>query len=323
MAQVGVQAPSNLMEMYSSPSPMMWDIASQQVNDQTLGNLINRQSAQQSQMINAAKLPYELESMGLSNETSRAQLPGVEADSLLKQDKAVLSRSTLPEQYKTTISKLAKEASENDLVQAENGVRQMMLSPDPRMRQQANQMFGQLYEIKKERDKLAIQNASASGLQRDRFAHEKQMEQMRIDAGKYVKPATMSLAVKLNTLTNPRDIDAALRQILADPNLSESDRGLMEQRLAANKPAYDNMMAQLTAGQAGKPNAAAIAGMEGFTPPQAAPAPQATPTAPAPAEAIDPLKLSPIDMQAYQWAQNNRNDPRAKEIIKRLQTKGK
>ena len=185
MAQVGVQAPANLMEMFSSPSPMLWGIASQQVNDQTLGNLINRQQAQQALDFERQEQPLKMSRMGLENRGLEADLPGRQATSTLKQNEATISSNTMPEQHKAAISKLAKETSDNDYAAFENGVHMMRANPDPRIRKQGEMLFPYLKAIAAERDKIAMQGnqrvreigATAEG--------QKALMQMQIDAGRF------------------------------------------------------------------------------------------------------------------------------------------
>ncbi len=206
MAQVGVQQPANLMEMFSSPSMMLGDIAAQQVNDQTLGNLLNRQQAQQSMAFDAQEQPFKLDQMGLANQTTREQLPGVTADSSLKQDKATLSRNTLSEQHKATFSKLAKEVSDDDLAVAENGVKQMLTSDNPQIQAHGKTLFNSLYEIRKERDKLAIQGGNSIALAKETGNQARLTEQQAADNGKYKKASKygISLSQRLDAETDPR-----------------------------------------------------------------------------------------------------------------------
>lgn len=211
MAQVGVQQPTNLMEMFSSPSLMLGDIAAQQVNDQTIGNLLNRQQAQQAMGFAAQEQPFKLDQMGLTNQTTRAQLPGVQADSSLKQDKAAISRNTRGQQERATISKLAKEVSDDDYAVFENGVHQMRASSDPEIRKHGNTLFPYLKSIAAERDKLNIQGANQLANTNASIAGQKQIEQMRIDAGKYKdKNASTDFWVSFNKLKNAKDKHAAL-----------------------------------------------------------------------------------------------------------------
>lgn len=187
MAQVGVQQPTNLMEMFSSPSLMLGDIAAQQVNDQTLGNRINRQQAQQAMEFAAQEQPFRLDEMGLKNQTTRAQLPGVQAESGLKQNALTRDTATNDSQIKAALSKLAKETSDNDYAVFENGVHQMRASSDPRIRAQGNALFPYLKAIATERDKLNIQGGNQIAAIREQGKIQNELEDKRINAGKYDK----------------------------------------------------------------------------------------------------------------------------------------
>jgi len=251
MAQVGVQAPANLMEMFGSASPMMWDIANQQVNDQTLGNLINRQSAQQAMDINSQKLPFELEQLGLANQTTRAQLPGVEADAGLKQNSFKRDTATNDDQIQATRAKLAKEVSDSDLAQAENAVKTAMVHPSAEVRKQAEDMYQHLYEIKKERDKLKEQSDNQLALEELRGKNQQGLMQQQIDAGRFKKLDKFGLSfsqrlanendpVKKLTMLNiaAQEAEQAGNGDLADGyrELGRSIEQLAKEKLAAQKP---------------------------------------------------------------------------------------
>ena len=289
MAQVGVQQPTNLMEMFSSPSMMLGDIAAQQVNDQTLGNLLNRQQAAQSMDIEKQKLPFELQQLGLQNQETQARIPGVTADSGLKQNNLKVSNATLPDQIKAKLSDLAKTVSDNDLTQAENQVKMLMTSPDPKIRASVKPLFDSLYEIRKERDKLSIQGGNAIALEKERGVQQRQLETQQYEHGKYLKPATMSIMQRINTFTKPNELDAALRQILADDGLKAEDRSRYEAKFRANIPAY-NAWASLQQNAKGAVDPSAVTGMPGVQPPTAQPAPGATPQEAQPA-APDQISL--------------------------------
>lgn len=272
MAQVGVQQPTNLMEMFSSPSMMLGDIASQQVNDQALGNLVNRQQAQQDLDIQRQKLPFELQQLGLQNQEVQARIPGVRAESGLKENSLKISNSTLDQQTKAKISELAKSVSDNDLAMAENGVKQLLVHPDPKVRAATKPLFDSLYEVRKERDKLAIQGGNAIALEKERGEQQRKLEENQYLHGKYLKPATMSIMQKVNTLTKPNEIDAALRQILSDEGLKPEERAKYEAKFKANIPAY-NDWAALQQNKPGAVNAAELGGLPAVRPPQAQPGP--------------------------------------------------
>lgn len=293
MPQVAVQQPTNLMEMFSSASPMMWDIARGQVNDQTLGNALNRAQAQQSMQFESQKQPFELAQLGLQNETARAQLPGVTANSNMLMDKAEISRNTLPQQQQSAISDLAKKVSDNDLAMAESEVHRALLSGDPQVRKQAETAWQHLNAVKMEKMKLDSQASSAANVARINAASQASLEDKRIAAGKYLKAGTMNAKLRLDSLTKPSEIDAVLRQILSDENLPEQERAKYMARFVANTKALNTENAVRTASNAGKLNTPGMLDMPGIEQPQAAPAPQPTASAPA-------LKSNYTQGQTYQ-----------------------
>lgn len=210
MAQVNTQAPANLMEMMSSASPMMWDIARNQVDQQSQGNALNMAQAQQDMAFAKQKQPFELSQLGLANDTASAQLPGVKANSSMLEDKAGLSRSTLSMQHKSALSKMAKEVSDNDLAEAENVVKTALINPrlDAQAKQQANQMWEQLSHIKE----LKLKASDALALENRRGSNQRELMQQQIDAGRFKKTdkSNISIASRIDMENDPAKKQAAL-----------------------------------------------------------------------------------------------------------------
>lgn len=206
MPQVTVPAPTNLMEMFQSPSMMMGDIAQGQLDQFRRANELNMSQAQQAQEFEKQKQPYELSKLWYDNETTRARLPGIQAQSDVLRDTADLSRATLPEQMNAKRSELLKSVSDNDMSQAETAIRQMAISRDPRVRQQGEVLMQGFKDFQREllqereRRKTALATTGAT------IAGQKELEQMRIDAGKYKKNDKygLSLSQRLDAETDPR-----------------------------------------------------------------------------------------------------------------------
>ena len=293
MPQIGVQQPTNLMEMFSSPSPMMWDIARNQVQDQTLGNALNRAQAQQSMDFEKQKQPYELRQLGLANDTTAAQLPGVQANSSLAQDKATVSRNTISEQQQKAISDIAKSIKDNDLNMAESEIQRNLLHSDPAVRKQAEQMWPLMSKIREEKMKYQMQGDAQARIASINVKSQKELEQMRIDAGKYLKANTLNAKVRLDSLVKPIEIDAALRQILSDENLSDKERAQYMARFNENAKALATENSVRTASNAGKLNVPEMTGTPGIETPAVQPVGQ-------PASAVPALKSNYSKDTVYQ-----------------------
>lgn len=224
MAQIGVQAPSNLMEMFSSPSMLLGDIAMQQVNDQRMGNEINRNQALQDMLYEQQMQPHKLEQAGLLNTTTRdnlltsalnrehtssligtsnAQMPGVIADSRKKEIDADYAAWELPNKKKEALRAAAEKTSTAELQEAERKIKQMRLSNDPAVRAQGDAMWPRLQEVSLERDKI-----EQEGKQRMREIGAQGANQMsvaRFNAENRPAPAAQpQMSDDLETRTNAR-----------------------------------------------------------------------------------------------------------------------
>jgi len=268
MPQVTVPQPTNLMEMFQSPSPMLWDIANNNVDQYRRANEANIASALQEQDFTKQKQPFELSRLGLENQSLEAQIPGQRANSSILQDKAIISRDTLDQQRKATLSDLAAKVSSNDLEEAENHIKEMMAHPDPKIRAQGKVMYGDLAEIQKEKLKQAAETARALTTAREQGNIQTRLHQMDIDAGKFSnKSWNQSIDLKIRNAKNPEEklmhIDQAYNEATS-PEAKQHYADLHEEI----KPLYDNYMATKPS-NAGKPSIEAL----GITP-------VTTPTAP-------------------------------------------
>lgn len=289
MAQVGVQQPTNLMEMFSSPSMMLGDIAAQQVNDQTLGNLVNRQSAMQDQDIARQKLPFELQQLGLQNQEIEARIPGVRADSGLKQNNLKVSDATIDQQTKAKISELAKTVSDNDLAQAENGVKQLMVHPDPKIRASAKPLFDSLYEIRKERDKLAIEGGNAIALEKERGKNQIALEKQQASDGKYLKAFNAPIDIQIRASKNPEEKAMKINQAFVEAQRSGDQVAMQHYKdlYEAHKPLYDNYMKTRPQGTQGVINVPEAGGIPAVQSPTAPTLPEQD-TSPTPQPQLGP-----------------------------------
>ena len=287
MPQVSTQAPANLMEMFGSGDPLMGDIAMGQVNQNRSINNLNSQQALQDMFIQNQKLPYELGKLSLENQGLEAQLPGHRANSSLLEDKATISRNTLDKQQDQAIADIAAKISTDHLTEAENGVKQMLTSNDPRVRAMGNQLFTQLSSVKQKKMELDSEYSRAMGVAGIQAKSHKEIEQMGIDAGKYAKAATMSLVKKIQNEGDPVKRDALIRGAIASAQQEGDQQAELyyTNLLQANIEAYNNQRAAQTAAAKGKLDIGEVAGMPGYTPPTA--------TVPGQGAASAPTQLSP------------------------------
>jgi len=132
------------------------DFFGQQQRDQQFqtaqrNNQINQEAALQDMLFQKQNQPFKLDEMRLGNEETGARIPGVRADSQIKQNNATISNKTLPDQLLAKKTELAKTISEADLASGEALIKRMLISTRPEQRKAAEQMMEQLYEIRKMR----------------------------------------------------------------------------------------------------------------------------------------------------------------------------
>lgn len=207
MAQIGVQQPTNLMEMFSSGSTMLGDIAAGQVNDQRIGNYLNQQQALQDMFYAEQDRPEAMRGKRLSNDTLEAQLGGHRASSSLLEDKASVSRQSLPMQHRAALSDLASKISNNDLLEAENAIKTAQVHPSAKVREAANMMWENMSHIKelKLKHDQKMSEIGATG------SNQANVMQMQIDAGRFRdKNAAIGFWGSFGKLKNARDKHAAL-----------------------------------------------------------------------------------------------------------------
>jgi hypothetical protein len=214
MTQVTVQQPANLEQMFSSPSMMLGDIAQRNVKQYQDANDLNMQSARQAADFERQKQPLTLQELMLKNQTTSAQLPGVEADSSLKQDAASVSRGTLAEQAKAARAKLLTSISDADVSDAQNQIKQLSIHPDPRVRAYGQRMMEGFSDFQKEllqaRERRKT-DTSVAGINNSGAMARLDKE---IEAGKFKKNTKygLSLSQRLDAETDPRKKLALLNE---------------------------------------------------------------------------------------------------------------
>lgn len=176
-----------------------------------------QEGAQRSQQLNQAGAlqdlyqaeqmnPLKVRQLQLQNDTSLAQLPGFQADSSMKQDKAKISRATLGLQLSAQQKKLLADASDDDVKLLENAAQHLAYSSDPAESAKGQQLL-QLH-------KLVIQEKSKQKYMSDR---QLELEKLR---GK-------------NALDLAKENNAAGRYKKGQGSLS------VEQQLQSGKLTYD------------------------------------------------------------------------------------
>ena len=187
MAQIGMAAPTNLIEMFSSPSMLIGDIAQSQVDQYRKTNEINQQQALADLWLKQQTNPIEVQQKQAALDTTLAQLPGVRGVAEQQANAGKMSTEMYDENKRKALADIAKSVSASDLDVAESKVKLDMLSSDPAKRAQATQMFSMLSDVRKQQMQLEEERKTRLATGAQTIAGNKQLEQMRIDAGKYDK----------------------------------------------------------------------------------------------------------------------------------------
>ena len=221
---------------------MLWDIANSNVDQYRRANEANIGSALQDQFFAKQKQPFELSRLGLENQSLEAQIPGQRANSSILEDKASLSRDTLDQQKRAALSDLAAKISSNDLLEAENYIKQMLTHSNPQVRAQGKIMFGDLAEIQKEKQKQAAETARALAVTNAQGAIQTRLHQMDIDAGKYSnKSWNQPIDLKIRNAKNPEEKMMQIKQAYNEAQTPEA-KARYEDLYYEIKPLYDNYM---------------------------------------------------------------------------------
>lgn len=271
MAQIGVQQPTSLMDMYSSGSPMMWDIANQQVNQQAQSNYLNQQQAAQDMNIQAQDQPAKLASLYLANQEQGARIPGVAAQSNILGNQADVSNSTLDMQKKAKYSELAKTMSDNDLSEAENAIKTALVHPSAAVRQHAESMWNDLSSVKELKLKNQLEGDRALSVVGEQGNQARQTDKQAAEEGKYLKRWSMNADQQITFEGDPVKRDALIRGALQAAQ-NDNNPSLVEKYtsyLQANKPAYDNAMKAKTSANAAKVDPNAMLGTDSIQSPTA------------------------------------------------------
>jgi hypothetical protein len=182
MAQLGVQYPGAT----GLPDIFQGQITGQRMNTAQQNEGINQHQALQDMFQQEQQFPLQQRQRELANQTTEAQLPGVQADSWQKgRNQQVRQGIPLDVEQRAQLSKLAKEMTEDDYKATEAALSNAMISGDRRAMEHASQMIPYWKEVQIERMKLSDRGQREADATALALRGQKDLEQMRIDAGKY------------------------------------------------------------------------------------------------------------------------------------------
>lgn len=155
-----------------------------------LSNQQNQEKLRQLQlqnMFDQQNNPLRLQHQQGLNDQNAAQLPGLQAQSQSAQYKAQREGATQGDAISAARAKFMKEASDADIEMLGNRAQKLAYSEDPQERAHGIKMLNMSKEMIKERELQKMRGDNALALEGSRSKSARELEQMRIDAGKYVK----------------------------------------------------------------------------------------------------------------------------------------
>jgi hypothetical protein len=140
------------------------DLGMQQFQMAQKNNQINQQGTLEEMMRKQQMHPLDMDAKRASTGLQVAQTGEVGERTRGARFTNDMNEATRDEQYKSHISKYAKEVSDNDLAQMRNSIQQLAFSHDPRSRQIATELMKFEKDIVAERLKLTQQGENAQAL---------------------------------------------------------------------------------------------------------------------------------------------------------------
>lgn len=285
---------------FAKSMDFMGYLANQRQREEAFKNQqINRDMALEDLFHTQQMNPLVREGQALKNRSTEVQIPGLEAVSKKQVGEWDEFNQLKPERIKSALANYYQKTSEAEVKQEVAALQKAVLDPNlpPQVRKQLQLMLDYTpdnYKLNKtlqSREDVAQIRAApkaGTGSQPKPPAPPKKLEELQ----------TYYLQQALNAETPEQKA-----YFMAKAESVAEERNRLQQAAAE---------ARLT----GKPNIGEIANVPVYPGVTASkvPVPSATPTL----QSQQPKQLSPMDQKALAWANSNPNDPRAKEIKKRL-----
>lgn len=185
MQNLGVQMP-DLQRMFGDNSILGGQLGMEQFDMAQQNQRLNQAGMLQDIFKQEQSMPHDIEAKRIANQQGLAQLPGIQAQSGLAQDKAELSRKTMPLQLDAQQKKLLTEMSEDDVKGMSLLAERLAMSPNPEQRKQGLEMleFSKVVQQEKFKDQLRHQQRMAELGESGRQARLTQ--EQAIKGGKYL-----------------------------------------------------------------------------------------------------------------------------------------
>jgi hypothetical protein len=188
MAQIGVQYP-NLQQVFGESSMFPTALGMQQFDSAQKSEGINQQQALQDILFQQQNDPLKLQHASLANQGLQAGLPGLFADSSLKQDRAEVSRQSLGEQIRGEKAEQAAKLSASEVKQLTSQAEAMAMSQDPATRQMGAEILKHTKSMLEDENKQQAMQRRQIELEKVRGGIGMARDKQAIEAGKYAKSA--------------------------------------------------------------------------------------------------------------------------------------
>lgn len=260
-----------LANMYGQGSILGGMLGLDQFNTQQDTARLNQAKSLQDMFQSFQKHPLEMEQTSLENLTRQAQLPGITANSGLLEDRARVSRETLPLQLDAESKKLLGDIDTAEFKKFQSMVERRAMEGDPQAAQMLRRTKDVLAEIEKQRAMTDRQMA---------------IEKIKSDRAATLQAARGQVSLALQkarqeavATKDPKKLEAVAATLLQQTlNEQDPERRAMLQEMynIAQQQAYDYNINIRAAGATGQPDIAAAT--QGRVPTvQPRPAPQLAP----------------------------------------------
>ena len=291
----GLAQLSNVNPLYALDG-LQWLNRGQQADTGSLANLLASQEHEQRMN------PLRERQLGLQNQTAEATLPGIVAESSMKQRQNKMGEATFSADVKDKLGEFAKKASDREIAELGNTAQRLMASSNPAEQRKGQQLWAASAHMMEKRQEwanelLRTQTSAGATVQAAKIAADSRLE---------IAKAMQEMRIKMMQMTpkdHAQEQARLLGQIRTMPPGEERDQLVRE--LEFHKMMEDRKNVQ---GVTVNPQVA---------PGTLQPNRPALPASPTGASPTAP-KLAPQDAEALSWANANPNDPRAAAIKKRL-----
>lgn len=177
-------APNTLDQLYSS-NPGAFVQGQQFIQRGLQADDQRARAADLEYLFNQQMNPLKVQNQQIQNDQGLAQLPGMRADSRLKQHKAEVSAYTLPLQKEAELKKLMNDSSSEDLRTTQQEFQRLAYSQNPKERAIGEAGLRMSGEIIKERAKQEVVNQGHREVANINGETQRAVTKMQIDAGRF------------------------------------------------------------------------------------------------------------------------------------------